>query len=172
MKNDSIREENGENLFSSLLPVGWRSGHPIYIIDTIPTIIYSVRGDYAKGGIVSLEDLEKETPCYVAKYEDYYAHGKKLREAFEAAKDKAFEVVPVEERISQFNAEFPDRSVKIKASVLFDWHHYLTGSCLLGRIQYCEDNGISKEEDGYTVDEFIEMTENSYRGEIIKLLKK
>lgn len=54
---------------------------------------------------------------------------------------------------------------------LFEWHNTLTGSCKLGREQFCRENNIDIEKDSFTIEEFIKLTANSYGGEIIKKLK-
>jgi len=45
---------------------------------------------------------------------------------------------------------------KYKGSVFFDWHHYLTGSCLMGRESFVKNHGINLD-DEFTVDEFIKL---------------
>lgn len=54
---------------------------------------------------------------------------------------------------------------------LFDWHNRLTGSCLAGRNAFVKDRGLSLEGET-SVKEFIELTESSYGGEVIRNLKK
>lgn len=61
--------------------------------------------------------------------------------------------------------------VKYPNKQFFDWHHILTGSCLFGRQQFCENRGINLEGE-MTVEEFINLTQEDYRGEVIKELKK
>ena len=51
----------------------------VYRIDTVPTIITHVVGNIAKGYIVG-DDLSLE-PCYVAKHDNYFAHGKTKEQA-------------------------------------------------------------------------------------------
>lgn len=60
----------------------------------------------------------------------------------------------------------------IEAADLFRWHHTLTGSCETGRRDFCRSRGIDVDNDSFTLDEFIELTENAYGGGIIKKLKK
>ena len=50
-------------------------------------------------------------------------------------------------------------------------HHYLTGSCEMGREAFVKRHGIDLDKT-YTVEEFIELTEDDYGGEIIKNLKE
>lgn len=59
---------------------------------------------------------------------------------------------------------------KYSAKDLFIWHHVLTGSCKAGREAFCKDKGIDVDNDRFTVYEFIELTKNSYGGEIIRKL--
>lgn len=41
----------------------------------------------------------------------------------------------------------------------------------MGRDTFCINNNINIEKDKFTVNEFIALTKDSYKGEIIKLLK-
>lgn len=138
------------------------NGERVYQIDNVPTMIESVRGNFAKGCII-LSNLAPR-PCYIAKVGKYFAHGDTLRKAMADAKAKYNENRPIEERIADFNREFPDRDVKVEAARLFEWHHILTGSCLAGRKAFCEDRGIDYENGHYTVNEFIALTRESYGG--------
>ena len=75
----------------------------------------------------------------------------------------------VAEVIEKFMAEF-EHGKKYKGTVFFDWHHYLTGSCLMGRESFVKNHGLDLNA-LYTVDEFIELCEDAYGGETIKKLK-
>lgn len=57
-----------------------------------------------------------------------------------------------------------------RAVVFFEWHNILTGSCEYGRKSFIESNGIDIENDSFTIQEFINLTKNSYGSEIIKQL--
>ena len=133
-------------------------------------MIDRVHGNYAKGRILQ-SDLTTR-PCYVARVGNYFAHGDTLRQAMDDAQAKYDEHLPLEERIAAFNAEFPDRNVKVDAARLFQWHHRLTGSCLMGRKQFCEERGLDYEHGHYTVNEFIALTRNSYGKEAIVELER
>ena len=146
------------------------NGERIYQIDDVSTLIDNVRGNFAKGRILQ-SDLTTR-PCYIAKMGNYFAHGDTLREAMADAQTKYNKPRPLEERIADFNMEFPDRDVKVDAARLFEWHHILTGSCLAGRKSFCEDRGLDYEHGHYTVNEFIRLTRNAYGGEAIQELEK
>ena len=75
-----------------------------------------------------------------------------------------------EERIDKFKEHFSDFSKKYSAKELFTWHHILTGSCKAGRESFCRDRQIDIDKDSFTVYEFIEITKNSYGGEVIRQL--
>lgn len=141
---------------------------PIYLIDNIQTGIISAKGNVAKGFILNSDFTTN--PCYIVKDDkDIYAHGETLKEAEEALRSKQLEKKPIEERIQLFKERFePDKLYK--GQEFYDWHHTLTGSCKMGRDSFCEEHGINLESE-YTVEYFIELTENSYGGEIIKKLK-
>ena len=144
------------------------NGKKIYMVDGIATTISHIHGNTAKGTIVN-KDLT-ETPCYIVKEGKYFAHGKTLAEAHEALQDKLFDEMPVEKRIAAF-WECHKKGVKYPTKDFFEWHHKLTGSCLMGRQQFAKDHGVDLDGE-MTVKEFIELTENAFGGDIIKRLEK
>ena len=146
------------------------NGQPVYIIDETQTIITQVVGQYAKGFILG-SDLTM-TPCYIAKCGNYFAHGETIREALEDAVSKYEQDLPTEERIANFNSTFPDNDKPVKVSILYVWHNRLTGSCAMGRQAFAKEHNIDIEADSMTVAEFVRLTENSYGGDVIKLLKQ
>ena len=139
------------------------------MIDNVPTIIYTVHGNFAKGHILN-NDLTTK-PCFVAKCGNYFAHGNTIEEAFSDARGKYDENTPLEERIARFNEQYPDREKKVPAKELFSWHHILTGSCFAGRKHFCEEHGLDYENGEYTVNEFISLTRNAYNGSVIRQLE-
>ena len=142
-------------------------GDPVFFIDRIPTIITAVFGSYAKGYI--LEPCLTLTPCYIAKQESYFAHGKTLSEAVSTVAEKAFEDMSEEDRIAEF-WKCHENGVKYPARDLYDWHHRLTGSCEMGRNTFAAEHGIDLNSDMFTVAEFVELCWKSYGGEIIRKL--
>lgn len=142
------------------------NGNNVYRIDGVPTIIVSVRNNAAKGFILQT-DLSL-IPCFIVKENNSFAHGNTLREAFESLQEKLYDDSTEEERIERFKEHFVDFSKKYEANELFIWHHILTGSCKTGRESFCRDKGINIEKDTFTIYEFIELTKNSYNGEIIR----
>ena len=69
-----------------------------------------------------------------------------------------------------FRDRFPDFDEPVPAKELFDWHNTLTGSCLMGRKQWCRDNNINVDTDAFTVMEFIRLTKDSFGGNTIAKL--
>lgn len=144
-------------------------GKDVFYIDGIRTIINRINGNVAYGAIIAADlSLNK---CFVVKQDGKFAHGDTLKNAMSALADKLFEGMPTEERIERFWSEFK-LGKKYPAQLFFDWHHRLTGSCEMGRRQFAEDRGIDVETAEYTPEEFIELTENAYNGQIIKRLKE
>lgn len=140
----------------------------VYNIDSIQTGIVLVKGNVAKGFILHRDLTTK--PCYIVKDNNgIYAHGETLKEAQEALRAKQLERMPIEERIRLFKEHF-EADKLYKGQEFYDWHHTLTGSCKMGRDSFCEEHEINLESE-YTVKDFIELTENSYGGEIIKKLR-
>ena len=144
------------------------NGNSIYVVDNIPTIITNVKGNIAKGFILQ-SDLSL-TPCFIVKENNQFSHGNTLHEAFESLQEKLYDDSTEEERILKFKEHFSDFSKKYSAKDLFIWHHVLTGSCKAGREAFCTDKGIDVDNDRFTVYEFIELTKNSYGGDIIRRL--
>ena len=140
----------------------------VSIIDGIPTIITVIRNNVAKGYILN-KDLTLSR-CYVVKNNQYFAHGATLKDAFKALNEKTFENLDTEETIDKFCNEF-EKNKKYSCKTLYEWHHYLTGSCEMGRQTFMSNHGITFD-DEFTVDEFIGLTENDYGGDIIKQLKE
>ena len=149
------------------------NGHKIYLVDSIPTIFSSVKGNVAKGFILQ-SDLTM-TPCYVVKGvangNTVFAHGDDLHKAMAALMDKMFDDMPEEERIAEFIKAHPDKDKPYPNQDLFDWHHRLTGSCMAGRNAFVKDRGLTLDGET-TVTDFIKLTENSYGGSTIKALAK
>ena len=146
------------------------NGRRVYKVDGVQTIFESIHGNYAKGFILN-SDLTL-IPCYIARYEDYYAHGDTLREAQADAHTKALKKMSTEERLAAFKKAHPDTEHHYPARDLFEWHGIITGSCNMGRRQFCSDRGIDIERDSFTVAEFIDMTLHSFGSDVIRQLKE
>ena len=145
------------------------NGHAVYVIDNTRTIITSIHGNVAQGFI--LEHNTKLVPCYIAKDNNHFAHGKTLREAFASLQEKLYDDSTEEERIQAFKRKFPSYDTKYSNQDLFVYHHVLTGSCRMGRESFANSRGISLS-DKTTVREFVQLTKDAYGGDIIKKLPK
>ena len=139
----------------------------VFIIDGIQTIITHIKNSFAKGFI--LNDNLSLTPCYIVKGNGYFAHGKTPKEASSALQSKIFENMNTDEAIKKFMKKF-QKGKTYPGTEFFEWHHYLTGSCLMGRETFVRNRNLNLE-DKFTVDEFIEICENDYGSGIIKDLK-
>lgn len=144
------------------------NGDAVFNIDNVPTIIKHTKGNIAKGFIVNF-DFTYE-PCYIVKGNGYFAHGKTIREAQHGLVKKYIENMDEDEIIEKFMSEF-EYGKKYKGKLFFEWHHYLTGSCLMGREAFVKNHDLNLD-DEFTVDEFLELTINDYGGEIIGQLKE
>ena len=144
------------------------NGQDVYCIDGVQTIITSIKMSLAKGFILNRDFTL--TPCYVVKGNGYFAHGKTVESAQEALRAKIFENMDADEAIEKFLETFK-LNTKYPGKEFFVWHHYLTGSCEMGRNAFVKDRGLSLD-DEYTVEEFIKICEGAYGGEIIKKLKE
>ena len=142
----------------------------IYNIDDVPTAIDNIKVNIAKCRVLQGDMTWK--PCYVVRIGDSFAHGETIHDAQRDAMQKHMSNAPIEERLKMFTDKFPSLDTKVAAKELFDWHNVLTGSCLMGRKQWCKDHGINVETESFTVKEFIELTKDSYGGSTIKELMK
>ena len=142
------------------------TGKPVNIIDSVPTIIDSIRGNVAKGFILS-QDFNL-IPCFVVKQNNLFAHGTDLHSAMEGVRNKLFAGLSAEERVEEFYKTFA-WGVKYPNEEFFIWHNRLTGSCEMGRKTFAAEHGIDMSATS-TVEEFIELTKNAYGGSIIKQL--
>jgi hypothetical protein len=144
-------------------------GYKMYDIDNINSVITSIHGNVAQGYI--LESNVYLKPCYIVKEGNHYAHGETLHGAYAALQEKLYDDSTEEERIAAFVKKFPDYNTPYDNADLFAYHHVLTGSCRMGRESFAKSHGLSL--DGTTtVKEFINLTKDSYGGEIIKRLKE
>lgn len=158
-----------DNSGSSCTDIIIFNSEKIYWIDGIPTIIKNIKKQIAKGFVLN-EDLTLQL-CYVVKINNCYAHGNTIREAVEQAREKAFELLPVDDRIKKF-WDCHNLKERYPARDLYEWHHILTGSCEMGRNQFVGEKGVDLERDTFTVEEFVKMCKDHYGGDIIKKLIK
>ena len=141
------------------------NGEDVHRIDEVQTIIRSIKGNVAKGAILN-SDLTL-SPCFVVKQDNLFAHGKTLKEAMTALRDKLFEDMPEDERIAMFLRETePDK--KYPARYFYDWHHRLTGSCDMGRAAFARDHGIDVDTYELDLTEFFDLTRDAYGGDVIR----
>ena len=139
------------------------------MVDDVPTLIDSVHRNYAKGCIIK-DDLTLQ-PCYIAKVGNFFAHGKTLKEAMRDAQAKYDESLPIEERIANFKKQYPTLDTKAKGQELYDLHHVLTGSCRMGRDEFCRANNVSMDAE-YTIEYFLSLTANSYGSNVIRQVRE
>lgn len=137
--------------------------HEIFIIDSLPTILTSVKGNLAKGYILR-RDMTC-TPTYVAKGEDYFAHGTTPRDAYANLEEKILANMDIEEKIEKFKEAFPVTKTtlpkKHSVETFRTWFKNLTGACAQGISTFMEDRGI-KEDGKFTILEFFDTIEDAY----------
>ena len=140
-------------------------GHIVDYIDGVPTIITNIHNNVASGFIIGFDMTL--IPCYVAKAGNSFAHGKTLKDAVKDAEAKEVREMPIEERIEKFIEVFGSLNSEHTGKEFYDWHNILTGSCRMGRDAFCKENNIDLEKK-YSVKYFLNITKNSYGGDIIK----
>lgn len=145
------------------------NGNIVDYIDNVPTIITQVHGNFAYGYIVK-DDLTL-SPCFIAKVSNSFAHGKTLEEAVADAKAKELEKMTVEERIAKFVEAFGPLDSEHTGKEFYDWHHILTGSCHMGRDEFCRSHSIDLTQK-YSVRYFLNITKDSYGSDVIQLIIK
>ena len=145
------------------------NGETVWHVDGVPTLIDHVHGDYAQGRIVN-SDLTT-TPCYIARVENCFAHGKTLKTAYADAESKTMEMMPLEARLSKFKTKFPSLQTMATCAMFYKWHHILTGSCTMGRDQFVKSCGLDMEKE-YTVEYFLSITSDAYGRDAIRQLKE
>lgn len=145
------------------------NGNIVDYIDYVPSIITQVHGNIACGYIVKA-DLTLES-CFIAKVGNSFAHGKTLKEAVADAKAKEAKRLPIEERIEKFREVFGSLDSEHTGKEFYEWHHILTGSCKMGRDEFCKSHNIDLTQK-YSVRYFLDITKNSYGKNIIKLIEK
>ena len=143
------------------------NGRKVYDIDSVPTLIFAVKGDTAKGATIQKDMSLKD--CWIAKRGNFFAHGDTLHAAVEAVEAKWRENRPLDERIAEFLKTHP--SLDEPYGDLFEWHHILTGSCEFGRRQWCEEHGY-KPTDSITLRAFLTETAGDDGGYVIKRVAK
>jgi hypothetical protein len=122
-----------------------------------------------KKDIALIEIINKDlttTKTFLAKDGNFFAHGKSIKEAADAAYKKKIINMDVESKINLFVKKFNFNSVQSNKT-FFNWHHTLTGSCYQGRIRFVEEKDIDLNK-SMSTKEFLELTKNEYGGDIIK----
>jgi len=79
------------------------NNHLIYLVNDIPTLIYLIRGNFAKGAVLN-EDLTL-TDCYIVKQENTFAHGTTLKTAQNSLLEKFLILKTIEQRVKEFKTE-------------------------------------------------------------------
>ena len=145
------------------------NGNIVDYIDNIPTIITQVHGNIACGYIV--QNFPTLESCFIAMVDNFFAHGKTLKEAVANAKAKRMRKIPIEEEIEKFIKVLGPLDSEHTGKEFYDWHHVLTGSCEMGRDEFCKIHNIDLTKK-YTVKYFLDITKNTYGGDVIKLIRE
>ena len=162
-------DESGEGSGISVIDIKTFKGYIVDYIDGVPTIITNIHNNVASGFIIGFDMTL--IPCYVAKAGNSFAHAKTLKDAVKDAEAKEVREMPIEERIDMYIEVFGSLDSEHMGEEFYDWHHILTGSCRMGRDKFCKENGIDLEKK-YSVRYFLNITKNSYGGEVIKEIIK
>jgi len=142
---------------------------PVHYIDGIPCVFQSIKEEYALVEVIDMTSFGTKK-MYVAKRYGLFAHGDTLKEAVEQVEEKWIASKTVEEKIEQFKTKFK-KGMFYSASLFYDWHSLLTGSCKSGKDMWVNQNRIDLNAQ-MTVEQFIELTKNAYGGDVIKRLSE
>lgn len=144
------------------------NGEGVFYIDAIPTIIKNIVGNLAKG-FVFMQDFTMN-PCYIVRDgHGLFAHGDTAEGARISLEEKILTSINEDEVIEKIIEKFGSGD-KHTAAEFYNWHHYLTGSCELGRKSFMKNHGIQMD-DPFTIDEFIDLTKNDFGAEKIEKLR-
>ena len=160
---------NGEGSGEGSGDIKALNGNIVDYIDSVPTIITQVRGNIACGYTVK-DDLTL-SPCFIAKVGNSFAHGSTLKEAVEDAEAKEMENMTVDERIKKFVETFGSIDSEHTGKEFYVWHHILTGSCRMGRDEFCKAHNVDLEK-MYSVRYFLDLTKESYGSNVIKQVRE
>ena len=133
----------------------WSIEHLGYVIE--PQYLYDSMIAEIEDKKFTIEKFEKAISSLIAST---------LGQESEPAFEKLFDDMPVAERIEKF-MESHDLHKRYPNLDFFSWHHRLTGSCLQGRTAFAQDHGIVLD-GSMTTKEFLELTKDSYGGDIIR----
>ena len=81
------------------------NGRKVYDIDSVPTLIFAVKGDVARGAVLGNDMTLRD--CWIAKRGNFFSHGDTLHEAVEAVEAKWRENRPLDDRIADFVKTHP-----------------------------------------------------------------
>lgn len=137
---------------------------PVYYINDIPCVFLSIENNVAKVLLIQNDFTTKKS--YIAKSNNLFAHGDTKVSALQAVNDIFFASQSFEKKKQEFIQEF-ERDIKYPAKLLFDWHHFLTGSCENGRLIFAKSYNIDLSTEMTTFD-FLKLTENAYNENMIK----
>ena len=122
----------------------WDNGHAL--IDDIFCKIISER-NIDNNKILHAKYIGRDETFYIAKQDNFYAHGKDLHKAIE---DLKFKIISEKLKNEPINK---DTIIDIK------YYRLITGACEFGVKQWIESNNISKE--SYRADELLPILEKT-----------
>lgn len=94
---------------------------------------------------------------------------KRSRRPWKPWRVKILDDLPVEDKIREFMARFQPGTL-YPVMDFYNWHHFLTGSCEMGRRNFAQNHGIDLDHDTMTPETFMEITRDDYGGSVIRQL--
>ena len=142
------------------------NGHTVWDVDGLETIFTSVRGQVAKGFLVTV-DLTLQ-PTYIVRVGNSFAHGATVAQARADALAKHWANVPVHERVALF---LSTAKPCYSGHEWFEIHGQLTLSCLQGRQTWVAQNQIDLDAP-FTIAEFCKLVKGAYGSDVIEELAR
>jgi len=140
---------------------------PVYYVDDIPCVFISIHGSCARVEVIDAINF-KTKQQYIFKFNNAFAHGETIKKARDDAERKYYASLDTEQALIFFKEKFKP-AVKYPNADFYHWHSILTGSCDSGKNMWMQQHGIELS-GTMTVEEFIELTKDSYGGKVIQQL--
>lgn len=135
------------------------NGQPVYIVDRMEMLVYSLRGNIIKGAIIN-SDLTLQD-CFVIKEGNYFAHGASIKEVRENLMYKI---------LDRDKSEFEGLKLsdRLNIDTMIQCYRVITGACGFGVKNFVDNQLNGKLKESYTIREVIELTKNSYGGDTFR----
>lgn len=144
--------------------IKYLNGHEVKNINGVPTIVTDKHTDYSKA--YKLHHNIHLDPCFISECNGYIEHGKTMEEAAMAATLTYFRKIPLALRVEEFIKHYPDPNAVTTMKEFCVWHGRLTGSCEIGRSEFCFQNNLPPSKEVVVI-EVLHAVRDAYMPDII-----